>query len=46
MSHPVPILVSMGVMRVRIEVAAIPIKNILFPPNLVAKKPPGIWVKM
>ena len=42
MRNPVPTLVNNGVMMVRTEVAPIPIKKILFPPNLVANHPPGI----
>ena len=38
--NPVPDFARNGVTRVRVEVAAIPIKKIVFPPNLVAKNPP------
>ena len=46
MRNPVPTLVNKGVRMVNTDVAPIPIRKILFPPNLVANQPPGIWVKM
>ena len=46
MRNPVPTLVNKGVRIVNTDVAPIPIRKILFPPNLVANQPPGIWVKM
>ena len=40
MRKPVPDLAKKGVTSVSVEVAAMPIKKIFFPPNLVAKNPP------
>jgi hypothetical protein len=44
--NPVPDFAKKGVVKVSTEVAAIPIKKTIFPPNLVARYPPGSWVTM
>ena len=42
MRNPVPTLVRIGVNMVNTDVAPMPIRKILLPPNLVANQPPGI----
>ena len=44
--NPVPDLANNGVAKVKTDVAAMPIKKTIFPPNFVARYPPGSWVTM